>query len=167
MDMDLKLWSFLKFLLLWMHCEGWCMGWNQRCNLLPLPQGCWPKSWHYTGDEILVLYSNKIVEKMCNNDIKTMKVKGSTGGSQGGGGKGDGMILFQRQWWRNQVLKMLGYTSQGDRIRSNNILQRDWFWASVSDLLRGREPGFLRRGPAQDTPFNLILWYILNIVYLL
>ena len=55
-------------------------------------------------------------------------------------------ILRWRQLWSKRASKRLGYTLQGGRIGSRNILQHDRFWTSVKDMLGGRERGCLSGG---------------------
>ena len=56
-----------------MHCKGWCTGWNQWHNLLPLVYGCWLRWWHCTGDELSAIFPIKNSKKICNNNIATKK----------------------------------------------------------------------------------------------
>ena len=62
------------------------------------------------------------------------------------GGFGFGTILHWRRQCRKQVLRRLGPTSRGDRIRLRSILWRDRFWTSVSGLLGGQGCGCLGGG---------------------
>ena len=61
-----------------------------------------------------------------------------------GEGRWEYPLLGQR--WKKRVLKKLGYTSKGGRMRSRNILRCDRFWTSVRNLFGGWEPGFLGGG---------------------
>ena len=52
---------------------------------------------------------------------------------------GVGTILRWRWHRQNQDSRRLGFTSQGSKIRSRNILQFKQFWTSVNGLFGGRK----------------------------